>query len=62
LKAIEEKEYFTTLSQLLRKKLRLYNTESTFLLRQKLIKYAMDKGYSYEEFQKVEESVFGNEN
>ena len=45
---IDDSEYIDTLYQLLCKKMRQYDKEDQFVAKNKLIKYATGRGYSYE--------------
>ena len=49
MKEIDDQEYFKVLTQLLIKKKRQYNVKDDFTLNQKLIKYALGRGFTYDE-------------
>ena len=49
---IDENDYFEVLNQLLLKKYRQYKDTDAFTKKNKLIKYALNKGYSYDEISK----------
>lgn len=52
-KELEEEDYLGTLKQLIEKKRPLVKAKSDWELNQKLIRFAMSKGYTYEDIQSV---------